>query len=200
MHIKSYFEFINEASINSIEMSDILTDKYIKSYIDDGYADGLLYYYANKDEYDDEDEARESEGFYDLVKNELENNFEDAFYNISDRIYSGKITIFRAMTVADDWVNHLKKQGKRLGIYWSWDEDAAEAHWGKNHKNTAVLKSEIAEKHVNWKSTLENNVNSSLSDEREITLYKNTPIKLLGLTINGKEVDISELKDKKFYA
>ena len=68
--------------------------------------------------------------FYIFVKNELEQQLEEAKENIYNRIdNSNNIKLYRAMTVDDNWLLHLKTQGKRIGIFWSWDEEYAEAHW-----------------------------------------------------------------------
>ena len=64
----------------------------------------------------------------------------------------------------------------------------------------AVIEIEIDEKYINWQETLTMNMSPDFSEEREIRLFKNTPININRITINGKEVDISEIKDKIFYA
>jgi hypothetical protein len=59
---------------------------------------------------------------------------------------------------------------------------------------------EIDEKYVDWKTTFEMNMNPNFSEEKEIRLFKNTPIRLKSLTINDDEVDISIFGNKIFYS
>jgi hypothetical protein len=197
-------KLLNEASFHSFDNDDILNDKYIQNYINI-YGSGLLHWYMQSNDLEDEDEdvVLNSEDFYDFIKDELEQHLEDAKENIYDKIdyHSNKITLYRAITVDNNWLQHLKTQGKRLGIYWSWDSDGAETHWGDpSKKNEAVIEAEIDEKYVDWKTTFEMNMNPNFSEEKEIRLFKNTPIKLKKLTVNDNEIDISIFRNKIFYS
>jgi hypothetical protein len=197
-------KLLNEASFHSFDNDDILNDKYIQNYINI-YSSGLLHWYMQSNDLEDEDEdvVLNSEEFYDFIKDELEQHLEDAKENIYDKIdyHSNKITLYRAITVDDDWLHHLKTQGKRLGIYWSWDDSGAETHWGDtSKKNVAIMVTEIDEKYVDWKTTFEMNMNPNFSEEKEIRLFKNTPIKLKKLIVNDNEIDISILGNKVFYS
>jgi hypothetical protein len=111
------------------------------------------------------------------------------------------------MTVKKDWLKHLETQGNRLGIYWSWDPDSAEPHWGyDNLKREIMIESKINEKYVNWIETLQQNINPNFEEEKEIRLFKNTPIKILAIYNQnayeeGKSMRISKLlKNKVFKA
>jgi hypothetical protein len=198
-------KYLNEASFHDFDNDDILTNEFIKDYIINGDSDLYLHWYMS--EYDleneDDDVVSNSPEYFSFIKNELERHLEDAKENIYDKIdyNSGNITLYRAITVDDNWLNHLKTQGKRLGIYWSWDDGAADTHWGDySKKNVAVIEIEINEKYIDWKTTLEMNMNPNYTDEKEIRLFKNTPIKLKSIKINDTEVDISNLSNKTFYS
>ena len=119
-------DFLNEISFHDIKIDDILTDKYVRNYILNGYADNLLDYYKDENNLDNrnDDDVLESEEFFDLVKSELESNLNVAMDNIYDNIdnQTNKIKLYRAIRVDNNWLNHLKTQGKRLGIYWTWNE------------------------------------------------------------------------------
>jgi|ERR1035437_1076534 hypothetical protein len=186
---------------------NILTDKYIRNFIKNGDADGtgLLGWYIQLNDLDenDFDSARESEGFFEFMKQELTNRLEEAKENIYDRIsyHNNKIMLYRAITVDENWFRHLVSQGKRLGIYWSWDGDGAETHWGDhNKKHEAVISTEIDEKYIDWTKTLEMNMHPNFDTEKEIRLFKNTPIKINSLTIDAKPIDISLIQNKIFLA
>ena len=106
------------------------------------------------------------------------------------------IRIWRAMTVSDDWIEHLVSQGKHLGIYWSWDKKAAYAHWGSrgrlghmNRNHRAKIQAVVDENAVNWPVTLAINADSLAEVEREIRLFKGSPVKIEKIWIDGEEVD-----------
>jgi hypothetical protein len=198
-------KLVNEASFHNFDNDDILTDEYIRNYIVIGGADGLLHWFMQENDIEDEEEdvVSNSPEYFSFIKDELERHLENAKDNIYDKIdyHSNKITIYRAITVDDNWLYHLKTQGKRLGIYWSWDEAGAETHWGDySKKNLAVIEVEIDEKYVDWKTTFEMNMNPNFSDEKEIRLFKNTPIRLKSLTINDDKIDLSMFFNKIFYS
>lgn len=197
---------LNEASFHSFDNDDILNDKYIKNFINsDDVADNLLDWYIESNDLDEDDKEsiRLSQDFYEYIKDELYRHLEDAKENIYDKIdyHSNKITLYRAITVDDNWLQHLKTQGKRLGIYWSWDSGGAETHWGDpSKKNEAVIEAEIDEKYVDWETTFKMNMHPNYSEEKEIRLFKNTPIKIKSIKINDNEFDISTLGNKVFYS
>lgn len=206
--IESFEEYvnglkINEGSFYDVKDSDILNDKIIKKFIDDDFNGTLDYYIEINDlDEDDKNEIQESEEYYEFVKDILERGLEEAkdniYYKINDE--SGKIKLYRAMDVDENWMEHLKTKGKHLGIYWSWDSEGAEAHWSKGKKLDIIMETEIDEKYINWQETLTMNMLPSYSEEKEIRLFKNTPLNINRISINGKDVDISEIKDKTFYA
>ena len=203
--------YLIEMSMKSIKVKDIVTKKYIDRELDipdlEGYLDdyktrelGYDWTGMEDDDLPDDDEIMETPEFIEFIQYELE----DAFENVKNMIpiKNGYIPIFREMTVRADWEKNLKKH-KHLGIYWSWDEHAVEAHWGKFAKGyrKILLVSKVKEKYVNWFDTFQLNIQPSMGEmEREIRLFKNTPIKIERLYIKGKEVDISEIKDKVYKA
>lgn len=203
-HILNFNNFINEASFNDFNEENILTDKYIKNIIHshDGIQN-IMYEYISSEglDEDDSDAIKDSEEFFQYIKQGLQIKLEDLWYDINERIDKyGYIEIYRAMSVDDNWIEHLQKQGKRLGIYWSWDINRAEAHWGFNHQKEVILTAIINEKYINWKETFELNLDLSLADEKEIRLYKNTPLEITNINIDGEDLDIDILKNKTFYA
>jgi len=202
---KTIREFvINEASFHDFPSHEILSDKYIKDYIEhEDATESLLNWFieSNGLDSDDEDRILYSQEFHEFIKEYFEAELDKAKEEIYDRIDydSNIIKLYRAITVDDNWIQHLKSQGKRLGIYWSWDDNAAEAHWADNSKkNTAVIEAEINEKYVDWEETFKLNIHPFLSDEKEIRLYNNTPIKINSITINDEPLDLSILGNKTF--
>jgi len=138
------------------------------------------------------------------MKYEAEYKFDEVINMISDQIKNDNIEIFRIITVGKNWIKHLEKQGNHLGIYWSFDEDAAEPHWGYNNSKKqikALIKSLIDQKYVDWVRTIRANLTLSTGEEeKEITLFKSTPLKISSISINDEEQDISKIKNKIFKA
>ena len=161
--------------------------------------------YKNIDEDDedyDEDEILASSEFLNFVEDQLSNDFQNVKYDIGRTIKNGHIPIYRSMTVKSNWFKNLKKH-KHLGIYWSWSKHAAESHWGHFGKDYREIKlvSKIKENYVDWIDTFQLNIMPGTGyEEKEIRLFKNTPIKLDAILVGGKPIDISEIKDKVFRA
>lgn len=91
--------FLNEASFYNINDEDILTDKYIKNYINDGSAEGLLDWYIEQNDLDDQNEndIKNTPEFYNFIKNHLEEQLEEAKNNIENKIdyNTNKIKLYR---------------------------------------------------------------------------------------------------------
>lgn len=196
-------KLILESSFYDIYADDVITKKYLNSLKNDNIFEDFEDWYKSHYGITDEDDVTDSEEFLDFIKNQFEENFETAkeriYYLIND---IEKLTIYRAITVDDNWLEHLRKQGKRLGVYWAWDETAIETHWGDyNKKNIAILEVEIDQKYVDWITTFELNSHPYYTEEKEIRLYKNTPIRLKSIKINNKKIKLDNiLKNKIFYA
>lgn len=197
--------YLNEESFYNISVETILSDEGIKNIINndpDGFQH-ILDYYIEDNNLDDTDsnKIRNSSEFRLFVYQYLYNDIYEVFNLIDDCIYNGKIKLYRLITVGDNWLNHLSTQGKRLGIYWTFDREKAEAYWADSSKsNTALIEIEINEKYVDWDVTFKQLTSPSYSEEKEIRLFKNTPINILSLEINDEPVDISTIKNKTFYA
>ena len=200
---KLFESTLNESSFFDLSIDDILNDKFFKQFKTDDFYDIILDGYIDHNDLDEDNksEIENSEEFKEFLKNEFENSFEDFYYSITNLINNNKIKIYRTMTVDDNWLNRLKIQGKRLGIYWSWDVKSPQAYWGNSDKkNEVTIESEINEKYVNWDITTYQNIHPTYSEEREIRLFKNTPIYIKSIEFNGEKIDISYIKNKIFYS
>jgi hypothetical protein len=136
-------------------------------------------------------------------------DYDEILYNLRELVTdNGTIRIFRAMKVPENYVSHLMNQGKHIGIYWSWDEDSVDTYWGDNKYNdrptpiTMTLYSEVKEEYVDWKTTLLMNCNINLNEEKEIRLYKGTPLRIkMIVDQNDNSIELPpEIKNKTFYA
>jgi len=193
---------INESSFYDLSIHDILNNEFMKIFKSEDCVEHMLDWYIEENhlDEDDRDKIEDSKEFEEYLKDTLKENFEE-FYNNLYFEKNGKIAIYRAMTVDDNWLNHLKTQGKRLGIYWSWEYGSAETHWGDyNKKNIVRIESEVDENHVNWDDTIYQNIHPNYYEEKEIRLFKNTPLKIKSIEMNDQNIDISDIKNKVFYA
>jgi len=199
--------FINEMSLESLDVKDIVTKDLYNQWRGDNFLDELfLYSYADEHGKDLEDlidsDFVDTKEFEEWYKYEMESLFHETFNKFHYDILNGLIIpIWRAITVKDNWVNHLEKFGGRLGIYWSWDKNAAEPHWGyDNGKISILIESEVNVDHIDWIETIQLNMHPSYKEEKEIRLFKNTPLKIKRLEINEEEIDISNVQNKIFKA
>jgi hypothetical protein len=203
---------INEMSIQGINYTDVITPEYIRQVeMSDNYDRFIENYQYEENMVDvDKEEIEKTEDFKNWFKYELNYRYDEAVERITSKLKpDGTIDIWRRITVDDEenrWISHLADAGKHLGIYWSWDERSAEAHWGDSTKNSdALIKSTIKEEYIDWRNTLYANMDMSLGeDEREITLFKNTSLKIEELYIDGEDVMTSNfasvIRNKTFYA
>lgn len=92
----------------------------------------------------------------------------EAEMKISRLFRNDKMQIWRAITAPADWVPNPEK----IGIYWAWKEDAAEAHWGDFSQTHAqwLIHAMIDAQGIDWESTLMQNASPSYEDEKEIRL------------------------------
>jgi hypothetical protein len=113
----------------------------------------------------------------------------DKFHEfLGEHDYRGsEFDIYR--TISADDLKSIKFQG--LGIYWSWDAHAAEAHWGHGG-SCYTFRARVKEMDVNWDMTIFNNLYPSLGDEeKEVQLNPGVPIQLTGW-VEGRAYDNSK--------
>jgi len=193
-------ENLFERTISDTRLKKIITKGFIDNI--DNYTNQYIDYFKfYNDEYKDmgEDDIKELPVYKEYLEEELRNKFEDTFEEIFNNIRNGKIVLYRDMTVRKDWVEHLAKHpNSRIGKYWSWDEAAADAHWGTFGDRVATVVIEIDERRVDWTETFQANL--QIEEEKEITLFKNTPIKIKAILDKGTPVDISSIENNRYKA
>jgi RNA:NAD 2'-phosphotransferase (TPT1/KptA family)/GNAT superfamily N-acetyltransferase/2'-5' RNA ligase/8-oxo-dGTP pyrophosphatase MutT (NUDIX family) len=73
-----------------------------------------------------------------------------------------------------------------VGIFWSWDENSAECHWGSGGPNV-TLHGIINKDNVDWEGTLYANMFPALGDdEKEVRLIEGTQFELEGIQYDEK--------------
>jgi hypothetical protein len=201
-HLTLFENFIYESLLTSVNLDLILTPSFVK-----GMAAKNEYFldlYKHEEQLTDvDDEDIDQEDFLNWLEYDLRYKLEEliSVYK-NDVIQNGKVTVWRAMTVTSSWLDHLEREGKHLGIYWTWDPDAADTHWGDYSKPSKVLiEAEVPENGVDWEKTLITNIEPFTGDdEKEITLIKGVPLRILSIEMDGKLQDISNLEGKTFLA
>ena len=189
-------------SIRTLD-SDELTEAYIK-YITSSDPDKITDYlemYNTIHDYEEEEAYEDDPAFKEWMIEEVDNEVYEAFSNLQGIVTpDGTVKIYRMISVDENWLEHLQTSGKHLGICWSWDMHSADNHWGKNLPHYALLISEVNEEYVDWKESVMLNV--SMPEEREVRLFKNTPINLIDIYIDNEPQKISELglNEKQFLA
>lgn len=152
--------------------------------------------------------------FYSFLPGETEDQKNDQFikrvnlvYNkLFNSITNGKIKIYREMKVENDYIDHLEKQGKHLGVYWTLDKSSVGTYFDSGYEFTKdtikiIIESEIQEKYINWDITIKMNIDLTVGNkENEIRLFKGTPLKIISIESDGRQLDINKIKDKIFYA
>jgi len=132
----------------------------------------------------------------------MRNIFKNRIQIFLNKLHAGStITIYRAMYVSKDYLQYLKERGKHLGIYWTYDKVEATPYWGNyNGRVMITLKAEINSNFVDWDSTIGQAV-SDYADDSEIKIFAGVPLKITGAwDYSNRELDISELNNKQFYA
>lgn len=86
--------------------------------------------------------------------------------------FTDPLVLFREVTARD--AADVRIDG--VGLFWSWDPEAAEAHWARGGAHW-LLVARVAARHVDWMATTVQNVR--MPYEREITLYPGSPVHLL---------------------
>ena len=159
--------------------------------------------YGDWDDYA-EDFGKEAEDeFLEWLDEQATERVGDAMTRLSYGITvdQGQIDIYREITAPEDWIQRGGLGAQPLGVYWSWDEDAAEAHWGAHGEGhiTYLLAAGVDPRHVNWSNTIAANATRSTEDEKEITIIDNAPVTLWAVYAYDPSNRLVELPIGDFY-
>lgn len=104
----------------------------------------------------------------------------DAWGNLHGTLHKqgGVFRLYRCITAPKDF---KLDPSRHPGIYWSWSEGAAEAHWGKYDQGDIewVIAADVPEGSVNWIQTLAQNASPDYENECEITLKQNAALEIV---------------------
>lgn len=169
------------------------------------------YYYYSDDKYDedgyeiDEDDfwgnVDNINGFERFVNGGVEQDLLELYYFLSKYEKDEYLNIYRAIDVNQIWLDlFLNKQNQEvhLGEYWAYDKDMTDIYWGGLKKHRVEFHTKVLQTDINWWGTYWANLLHP--EEYEINLFPNTPLELISITIDDKEVDLSNFKNKEIYA
>jgi hypothetical protein len=163
------------------------------------------FYDDNNDEDLDEEEFWEDGDnklhFDNFIKDTIEDLLSGLYEFLEDGIGEETLDVYRVIDVNQVWLDlFLNKENDEvhLGEYWAYDKNSAEAHGGLGRKHRIRFHARVKQTDVNWVVTFRQNV--VFQEECEINLYPNTPLELIGIEIDDKEVNLSNFKNKEIYA
>ena len=173
--VKSIFreELMENANIDFRALATRLMDD-----LDSGGIDTVKCYIRmdqGLDPYSDE----EIDNFEDLLHDWCEVALTTAYENLSYflRKGGGTMDVWREITAPENW----KPNGRHPGECWSWQKEAAEAHWatGDSTHIKWLIHGRIKEAAIDWPITLIQNANPDYADEKEIRIFKNAPVEIV---------------------
>jgi hypothetical protein len=141
----------------------------------------------DEDDYDEDDASQnlhnidiESPEFKKWFKNWAEDSIWEVWGNFEHLFDAqGNAILYRVITADPNWTP--ERDGRHPGVYWSWDKDSAEAHWG-DYSNGQVafrMTAKINSSNIDWVTTFGMNAQPSYEEEREIRIQENAPVEIL---------------------
>lgn len=129
------------------------------------------------------------DGYEDELLSEMEDRYDEAVYNVKQGFKGQRI--WRVMYLSEG-IDPMYLP--RLGIYWSFEESAAEAHWGSGRGVEWTYEAVIDDLAIiNKASSVYAYTSPSAEDEMEVTLKENMPLRVIAAW-GGSESYSAELE------
>jgi hypothetical protein len=154
------------------EVTDTIVDYITDKIVDTASTGDLIHSYfrmsQGHDPYHDDTLDNASEEFRSFVNGWVHDRVYDVEYSIRSLFKGDHIQVYRVITAPEDW----HPGDRHPGIYWSWDKDAAEAHWGNFDGNHVLwmLETILHKDDIDWPRTYLMNVDLQSETEKEITV------------------------------
>lgn len=194
---------------------DLFFDKWYEEYeSSDNFEDYVWYNQSEEiEEYHNENPNATEEDFNKWENKQLKKYAREWFDNHIDEwdaqierkceVQGDYVLVYRALTVKDEnnFIDLLKngkylKGYNGLGIFWSWDEDKADSHWGSysEGEKEILLKAKVHYSLIDIDTSLILNFSPSLGlDEAEFQLMEGNNIHLLSIVnSNNEEIEINK--------
>jgi hypothetical protein len=121
----------------------------------------------------------DSRVIFDEDISDMLNTVEDSF----DKDEDGLIDIWRTVKYnkgdKKDLYERITKGFKGVGVYWTWEEGAAEAHWGESGGHSITLHAKVSVENVDWLTTVYDSA-YGLKEEKEIRIKNNGNVMIIG--------------------
>lgn len=173
--------------------NNIDIDYYVKKCEEIYDYDEIINYYF---EIEDVEEYKTSspDEYYENLTEIISERFYDIIDDISNCVENTK-TIYRSITVSKD-IDLFKLCDNPLGIYWTYDKESAEPHWGYDtNKQKIIFTGEIQNSYdVNIEQSILLNLDPNIGEEeKEIRMFVDRPILLISIESNDDIIDINRL-------
>lgn len=191
-HLKHIFENKSLQDVDEIEISNTVIKEIGLDSSKEEYMIALFLAEEGSSNYEDmsEDEITETPEYKNWLQYEIEYRFgelKDKFLKLKNE--NSEIEIYREMKVPANWIDNLKNPA-HLGIYWSYDKKAAEAHWGYDGDIHVLITATVKFDKINWQDTFLANLDVNIGDmEKEIRLYEDTALNVID--IESKNISIN---------
>jgi hypothetical protein len=186
--MRNWINLFEAYSVENVDRAALVKAVYDDMDWSGGAGEGCLaaYEYENKnydeDDNEDEDEFGEKHLKHDVTSPEfmewfagwIEENYSGPEYDITDRVQNGHITLWRCITAPADWT----PEGRHPGIYWSYIQEAASAHWGSFGGDQVewIMQATVPVGAIDWEATLRMAAQPDYEDEKEVRLEEGFPV------------------------
>ena len=121
-----------------------------------------------------------------MVFEALDDSYEERLWRMKD--WARKFPIWRAIRFKDGGTPEATFKNvitNPVGVYWSYDENAIECHWGNYGAGTVQvnLKARITPSVVDWPSTMTLQLSDLGEDEKEVRLIEGSRILITEMTV-----------------
>jgi len=174
--MRDLIRLVENASLESVVNVNDTVRKLIQNLHGNGY-DGVQYAIKIEQGLDPYNDPT-PDNIEELVEEWCHGALYDAFYKVSRHIQGGVMRAWREITAPADW----KPDQQHPGIYWSWSENAAEAHWGDGGADGSVkwmMYGQFPATDIDWESTLIQNANPDYEDEQEVRIKPDAHVEIL---------------------
>lgn len=128
---------------------------------------------------DDDDDSDDDDDYSEFRREWHEDRLRNVMWMLQNLFHNDIIRVYRVITAPVTW----KPDTQHPGIYWSWDKNAAEAHWGDFGIGNVQweMTADVRFDQIDWPITLVQNAMSDYESEREIRLFSDAAVPLVSV-------------------
>jgi len=146
--------------------------------------------YAFDDDVDEDDLRDEDGGPSEALVDFARGRVDEAMRTMSSVFASGTASVWRAVSGYDDLLEEIATSGE-IGIYWTWVQEAAFAHWGGDGEVDLIFRAEVNADDVDWPETVLASALDATADEgfheAEVRLKPDALVRVLEITSRPSE-------------